>query len=181
MEDIQIDIPTNASLVEKKEINEVVEADLENLIPKMVAIPSPTSLIPEEQKRIVDVSQLIPDDQYLDLLQESIENMRDDRKQVSEYVDSLADMVINDGDATTSTKEAFVNMVKIKSDINDKMIKALDIITRLKVKNTYAYSGAHLNAMQQNNFNIGENSGKDFDRKELIRAINKAKKQKKEK
>ena len=54
MEDIQIDIPTNASLVEKKEINEVVEADLENLIPKMVAIPSPTSLIPEEQKRIVE-------------------------------------------------------------------------------------------------------------------------------
>jgi hypothetical protein len=104
-------------------------------------------------------------------------NIREDRKQVSDYIDNIADMVINDGDATTSSKEALVNFVKIKTDLSDKMLKAADLMTRLKLKNTYAYSGPHLNAMQQNNFNIGGEST-DFSRKELIRAINSAKKKK---
>jgi len=87
-------------------------------------------------------------------------------------------MVMNDGDATTSSKEALVNLVKVKTDLQDKMLKAADLMTRLKIKNTYAYSGPHLNALQQNNFNIGADA--NFDRKELIKAINQAKKKKKE-
>ena len=64
---------------------------------------------------------------------------------------------------------------KIKTDMQDKMLKTADLMTRLKLKNTYAYSGPHLNAMQQNNF-IGSDT--DFSRKELIKAINNAKKKK---
>jgi hypothetical protein len=45
------------------------------------------------------------------------------------------------------------------------------------MRNTYANSGPHLNALQQNNINIGtENT--NFNRKEIIRAINQAKKKK---
>jgi hypothetical protein len=86
-------------------------------------------------------------------------------------------MVINDGDATTSTKEALVNLIKTKVDLQDKMLKAADLMTRLKLKNTYAYSGPHLNALQQNNINIGTDNT-NFNRKEIIRAINHAKKKK---
>jgi hypothetical protein len=50
-------------------------------------------------------------------------------------------------------------------------------MTRLKLKNTYAYSGPHLNALQQNNINIGTDNT-NFNRKEIIRAINHAKKKK---
>lgn len=159
------------SLAENPE-GEILSEDLDDfdeLAPKMnVSVPAP-----------VDATQLIPDDQYLGILRGIIDGIHEDRKQVSDYVDNFADMVINGGDATTSSKEAFVNLVKVKTDLQDKMLKAAELMTRLKMKNTYAYSGPHLNALQQNNYNINSD-GVDFDRKELIRAINHAKKKKKD-
>jgi len=139
-------------------------------------LPQMNVTIPNQQGS--DASALITDSQYLGVLDEIMSNIREDRKQVSDYIDNIADMVINDGDATTSSKEALVNFVKIKADLQDKMLKAADLMTRLKLKNTYAYSGPHLNAMQQNNFNIGGGESADFSRRELIRAINHAKKKK---
>jgi hypothetical protein len=153
------------------EQKEIISGDLEEILPK----PQMNLAIPTE--KVNDASALISDDQYLGVLDEILCNIREDRKQVSEYIDNMANMVINDGDATTSTKEALVNLIKVKTDLQDKMLKAADLMTRLKLKNTYAYSGAHLNAMQQNNYNIGTD-GKEFNRKELIRAINSAKKKK---
>jgi hypothetical protein len=141
----------------------------ESMVPKMnVALTA--SL---EQKEM-----LISDEQYMNLITGILTDIKEDRKQVSDYIDNFAEMVINEGDATTSSKEALINLVKIKTDLQDKMLKAADLMTRLKLKNTYAYSGPHLNAMQQNNFNIGSES--EFSRKELIKAINQAKKKKKE-
>lgn len=144
------------------------EDDVESMLPAM------NLNIPEPQK---PNDALISDDQYLGVLNEIVNNIRDDRDQVNEYIDTFANMVLNDGDATTSSKEALINLVKTKVDLQDKMLKAADLMTRLKMKNTYAYSGSHLNAMQQNNFNIGADNT-TFDRKEFIRAINKAKKKK---
>jgi hypothetical protein len=148
---------------------EISTEDIEGMVPQM------NVSVPDQPK---NESMLITDDQYLGLLDEILSSIREDRKQVSDYIDNFADMVMNDGDATTSTKEALVNLVKVKTDLQDKMLKTADLMTRLKMKNTYAYSGPHLNAMQQNNFNIGADA--DFGRKELIKAINQAKKKKKE-
>lgn len=164
LEEIPVE-ESNASLVEGVP-SEVDEEDID-LLPQM------NVSVPENR----DATALISDDQYLGVLDEIMTNIREDRKQVSDYIDNIADMVINDGDATTSSKEALVNLVKIKTDLQDKMLKAADLMTRLKLKNTYAYSGPHLNAMQQNNFNIGADAT-DFSRRELIRAINNAKKKK---
>ena len=169
-----------------KPTKEVV-APLEEIIPETIVV-SENEIIAEDfilpamnvqlpEKTQTDAAALISDTQYLGVLDEILNNIREDRRQVSEYIDTFADMVLNDGDATTSSKETLVNLVKVKTDLQDKMLKTADLMTRLKLKNTYAYSGAHLNAMQQNNFNInGDNS--EFNRKELIRAINNAKKKK---
>jgi hypothetical protein len=155
---------------EPREVDlEISTEDIEGMVPQM------NVSVPDQPK---NESMLITDDQYLGLLDEILSSIREDRKQVSDYIDNFADMVMNDGDATTSTKEALVNLVKVKTDLQDKMLKTADLMTRLKMKNTYAYSGPHLNAMQQNNFNIGADA--DFGRKELIKAINQAKKKKKE-
>lgn len=144
--------------------------EFQELIPQMnVSLPESTPT--------KDATALISDEQYLDVLGEIMGNIREDRKQVSDYIDTLADMVINEGDATTASKEALVSLVKIKTDLQDKMLKTADLMTRLKLKNTYAYSGPHLNAMQQNNININSD-GTEISRKEIIRAINKAKKKK---
>lgn len=157
-------------IAEKAEDNTSISAEeVESFLPPM-NISLPNSQPPEQ-------TQLIPDEQYLGYLDEIMTNIREDRKQVTEFIDTFANMVINDGDATTSSKEALVNLVKTKVDIQDKMLKAADLMTRLKMKNSYAFSGPHLNALQQNNINIGsENS--NFNRKEIIRAINQAKKKK---
>jgi len=149
--------------------NEIRAEDIQDMVPKMnVALNA--NVEPKEM--------LITDEQYLDVINNILTEIKEDRKQVSDYIENFAEMVINEGDATTSSKEALVNLVKIKTDLQDKMLKAADLMTRLKLKNTYAYSGPHLNALQQNNFNIGSEA--DFDRKELIKAINQAKKKKKE-
>lgn len=146
-----------------------LEQQVDSLLPKM------NVSLPENSPPPADA--LISDQQYLSVLDEIMNNIRDDRKQVDDYLSTFANMVINDGDATTSSKEAMVNLVKTKVDLQDKMLKAADLMTRLKLKNTYAYSGPHLNALQQNNINIGTDNT-TFNRKELIRAINQAKKKK---
>lgn len=145
------------------------EQQVDSLLPKM------NVSLPENSQPPADA--LISDQQYLSVLDEIMNNIRDDRKQVDDFLTTFSNMVINDGDATTSSKEAMVNLVKTKVDLQDKMLKAADLMTRLKLKNTYAYSGPHLNALQQNNINIGTDNT-TFNRKELIRAINQAKKKK---
>lgn len=162
LEEIPAEAPANTELVEE---------DLEGIFPPM-NVAGPT-------QQVSDAAMLISDQQYLGVLEEIMVCIRDDRKQVSDYIDNMADMVINDGDTTTATKEALVNLVKIKTDLQDKMLKAADLMTRLKLKNTYAYSGPHMNAIQQNNLNINGDA-QDFSRRELIRAINHAKKKQKE-
>lgn len=149
--------------------DELQDQNLPEILPQMnVGVsPSPPP----------DAAMLITDEKYLGVLDEILDNIREDRKEVSSFIDNLAEMVLNEGDATSATKEALVNMVKVKTDLQDKMLKAADLMTRLKAKNTYAYTGAHLNAVQQNNYNIGAD-GVEFNRKELIRAINQAKKKK---
>lgn len=169
LEEIPETLPSdNASLCKSKD--DLSEDDMDNLFP-------PMNVAGGSVQQVSDAAALISDSQYLGVLEEIMTCIRDDRKQVSDYIDNMADMVINDGDTTTSTKEALVNLVKIKTDLQDKMLKAADLMTRLKLKNTYAYSGPHLNAMQQNNINIGSDAP-DFSRRELIRAINHAKKKK---
>lgn len=145
------------------------EANIPEIVPQM-NLTMPANQPP-------DAAMLITDEKYLGVLDEILDNIREDRKEVSGFIDNLAEMVLNEGDATSSTKEALVNMVKVKTDLQDKMLKAADLMTRLKAKNTFAYSGAHLNAVQQNNYNIGA-EGLEFNKKELIRAINQAKKKK---
>lgn len=169
LEEILPEKLSNASLV-KTEVFEIMQEDLDYLLPEP---PQMNVSVPEQKEE----KCLISDDQYLDVLGEILTNIRDDRKQVSDYLDNIAEMVINGGDATTASKEALVNLVKIKTDLQDKMLKALDQMGRLKSKNYYAGSGAHMNAVQQNNYNISK--AEDLNRKELIRAINHAKKEKK--
>lgn len=168
----------NAARIDKTNI-EVSEFDIisnsnlteEFSTPSEIPVPNLNIAIPEEHKA------LISDEKYLNLIDEIIFNIKEDREQVSDYITNMADMVINGGDSTTSTKEALINLVKIKTDLQDKMLKAAELMTRLKLKNSYAYSGPHLNALQQNNFNINsENENASFSRKDLIRVINQAKK-----
>ena len=89
---------------------------------------------------------------------------------MSGFIDTMAEMVINDGDATTSSKEALVNLIKIKVDMTDKMSKVADMMTRVKLKEKDTFP-KYLATNQNNTININESGS----RRNLIEAINKAK------
>jgi len=171
--EVEVDLNNNQEVWEQMlpDVDDFPIAKIENQ--EEISIPQMNVSLPEQK----DASALISDEKYLGVLDEVLNDIREDRKQLTDYINNFADMVINDGDATTSSKETLVNLIKAKTDLSDKMLKAADLMTRLKLKNTYAYSGPHLNALQQNNFNIS-GDGTDFNKKELIKTINMAKKKK---
>jgi len=67
---------------------------------------------------------------------------------------------MNEGDASSSSKEAIVNLLKINTDVNDKMSKIADLRTRMKLKEKDTFP-RYLAASQQNNVVI-EGSKRDM-------------------
>ena len=83
-------------------------------------------------------------------------------------------MIINDGDASSASKEAIVNLLKIKSDTSDKMSKVADLMTRVKLKEKDTFP--RYLAAQQNNKVVIEGSKRD-----LLKSISKITNKKEEK
>lgn len=115
-------------------------------------------------------NNIISDEELKSVFSEIMDNIRKDRKEVDEYIQNMADMVFNDGDATSATKEAFVNLVKIKLESSDKMARIADFMTRVKMKEKDTFP-KYL-AVHQNN-TISDNKAL---KRELIKQVNKAKK-----
>lgn len=119
---------------------------------------------------------LITDDALLGVYGEILDNIRSDRKEIDNLLSNFVEMVINEGDSTSASKEALVNLVKIKSESADKMAKIADLMTRVKLKERDTFP-RYLAAHQNNTINIGDNGNK----RELLKQIERAKKKQKEK
>lgn len=142
----------------QQELDEFDEVEIENLIPSMT-VNSEMMDIPEKEC-------IVKDEEVLDLYDEILQNCRKDRENVSEVLTNFLDMVMNDGDASSASKEAIVNLLKINSDVNDKMAKIADLRTRIKLKEKDTYP--RYLAAQQNNKVVIEGS-----KREMIKTINK--------
>jgi len=119
-----------------------------------------------------DLSNIVSDEELAGVYGEILNNIREDRKQIDEFIGNFADLVINEGDSTSASKEALVGLIKIKSDVADKMAKMADLMTRIKLKDKDTFP-KYLAANQNNTINI--NSGNN--KRQLLEAINKAKKE----
>lgn len=134
------------------------------------------SVLPNMNSKVVDQSiepqenSIISDEEITGIYADILGLIKEDRQQVSGFIDTMAEMVINDGDATTSSKEALVNLIKIKVDMTDKMSKVADMMTRVKLKEKDTFP-KYLATNQNNTININESGS----RRNLIEAINKAK------
>ena len=148
----------------QQELDEFDEVEIENLIPSMT-VNSEMMDIPEKEC-------IVKDEEVLDLYEEILQNCRKDRENVSEVLTNFLDMVMNDGDASSASKEAIVNLLKINSDVNDKMAKIADLRTRIKLKEKDTYP--RYLAAQQNNKVVIEGS-----KREMIKTINKLAQRKK--
>jgi len=96
---------------------------------------------------------LIEDEKISGMFEDAVLQIKMDRDEVGELLDQFKDMVLNGGDATTSSKEAVVNLMKLKMDTSDKLAKVLDLAVRTRGVNTMP---RWLAQQQNNTINIGE-------------------------
>jgi hypothetical protein len=142
---------------------EVME-DMGEIMPTMNVNPT----LPAQQ---TEEKCIIDDEKILGLYEEILNNQREDRKQHDEILVHLINMVLNDGDASSATKEAMVNVLKSKADITDKMAKIADLMTRIKLKDKDTFP-RYLAAHQHNNVTIESNNTK----RDILKALQAAKK-----
>jgi hypothetical protein len=144
---------------EKLEIEQIPE-NMKDMIPSMNV---------GEIKKKEEEESLITDESLLTIYGEIADNIRGDRGEIEKLLNNFVDMVLNDGDSSTSSKEAVVNLIKLKSEQSDKMTKIADLMTRIKLKERDTFP-RYLAASQNNTINIGDG------RRALLEAITKAKK-----
>lgn len=135
--------------------------DIENILPVADEVQSENEMTPQETQDCI-----VEDNTLLDLYDEILDNARRDRDSVDEILVNFIDMVINDGDSSSASKEAIVNLMKIKSDTSDKMTKVADLMTRIKLKERDTFP--RYLAAQQNNKVVIESS-----KREMIKQISK--------
>ena len=118
---------------------------------------------------------IVSDEALVGVYEEILDNLRSDREQVSGLVDTFSNMVLNDGDASTSSKEALVNLIKTKIDATDRMAKIADLMTRVKLKQPDTFQPWMAKGKEKggNTINIYDSSG--MDSKSLMEKIQKGK------
>lgn len=111
---------------------------------------------------------IISDDQILGVYDEILNNCRKDREKAMELLATFVDLVVNDGDSSSASKEAVVNLIKVQSDTADKMSKVADLMTRIKLKERDTFPRY---LAQHNNVTIESNNSK----RDLLKALSKKK------
>lgn len=81
-----------------------------------------------------DKPEIVQPDQLISCWHEVMNDIREDRDEVKEVINNFRDMVMNEGDATAASKEALVNLLRMKSEIADKKTRVLDLLLRAFLK-----------------------------------------------
>jgi hypothetical protein len=120
-----------------------------------ISLNVPSSLAPAQTE---EKKQLVPDEKILDYYEEAIKNIKEDRSAADDAYKLFLEMVINGGDGTSSSKEAVVNLLKIKSETNDRMLKILDLWTRIHLRDKDTYP-KYLTVQQNNKIDSAPTRG----------------------
>ena len=120
---------------------------------------------------------LFQDEELLGLCHEVLQNIRSDRKQIDSILCNLVEMVFNEGDSTTASKEVLASLMTTKTNTNDKMMKVVSLIAQFKLKEFDAENPKTktLNATQENHYHFGGS------RRSLLEKIEKMQKKSKKK
>ncbi len=120
-------------------------------------IPQKNSTKPIVQ---VETTNLIQDDQLLGVYGEMLDLARKDRIEAAGILNDFLEMVVNGGDSSSASKEAIVQLLKIKNDAVNTMGKVADLMTRVKLR-------------EQNTMPDYLRGKEPDDRKHLIKQLNK--------
>lgn len=112
----------------------------------------------------------LTDQDLQNIYSEILDDLRSDRSEINILLNNFVEMVMNEGDSSSSSKEAVVNLVKVKSDIADKKAKIADLMTTLRLKEKTI---SKVQANQTNHIHI-------TDKRSILETIHKIKKVKNE-
>jgi hypothetical protein len=157
IEELESQVEDTPDKTEQEFVDDFGDMDIDELVPSM-----------NVSKDMVDPEQdnMVENEDLWGIYNEVLDNCRKDRVAVDEVLVNFIDMVMNEGDASSASKEAIVNLLKIKSDSADKMSKIADLMTRIKLKERDTFP--RYLAAQQNNKVVIEGS-----KREMIKSINK--------
>lgn len=136
---------------------------------KKIAVTKQDIIKKEDDKNL----SIVSDEALLDVYGEIMNNLRSDRSQVAELVDTFSNMVVNEGDSSTSSKEALINLLKTKIEASDKMSRIADLMTRIKLKQPDTYQPWMNKGKEGSTINIYDSGG--VNRKSLMEKIQKEK------
>jgi hypothetical protein len=127
----------------------------------VIPVPAMNIAVPVEEN-----ITSITDQDLTNLYGEILDDLRSDRKEIDILLNNFVEMVMNEGDSSSASKEAVVNLVKIKNDVADKKAKIADLMTTLRVKEK---SMSKLTANQTNHIHI-------TDKRAILETLKNAKK-----
>lgn len=149
------------------DVMQVLEDATGNQLPQLnVSMP----LAPKKDEEVV----LVKNETMINLYNEILEHCREDRKDADGAFKTFLEMVVNDGDATSSSKEAMVQLLRVRVEATDKMTKVMDLLMRYVLKDRDTFP-KYLNANQENNITIKTKSTK----RNFLEKLEKAKKENK--
>ena len=112
-------------------------------------------------------NELIKAEQIVGMCQQIASDIEDEKTEVTETLNNFAEMVFNAGDATSASKEALVNLLKLRSDLVDKKARLAEMMLKVFMKDGIKSVTAH----QHNDIHI-------TDKGKLLRELNNLDKEK---
>ena len=94
--------------------------------------------------------QLVQPEEIVGLVKIVMTDIEGEKNEIQEAYTNFAEMVFNAGDATSASKEALVNLLKLKSDLIDKKARMLEMMMKV-----YKTEGPKtVTAHQHNDFHV---------------------------
>jgi hypothetical protein len=121
-----------------------LEAPKEAIVPQVamnIGLPAPT-----------EPAAIVHSDQIVGLVKDVMDNIEAEKNEIQEAYVNFAEMVFNAGDATGASKEALVNLLKLKSDLVDKKTRMLEMM--MKVYNREGQGPKTIVAHQHNDMHV---------------------------
>lgn len=106
--------------------------------------------------------QIVPKEQIVDLFGEILSDLNAEKQDMDEVFTSFHDMVMNQGDASTSSKEALMRSLELRSGIADKKTKLLDLMLKAHLKE---------GAGGPKTVNVNQHGDFHFDKRKMLEAM----------
>lgn len=136
-----------------------LEPEIEDILrPSELPVPSMNVVA---QSPVKEEKPLTTNEEMIEMYKKIMHHCDADREEANSLFHDLKDMVINDGDASHSTKEAMMQALRIRCEATDKETKIMDLLMRYILKDRDTFP-RYLAANQENNIIFKGGSKRSF-------------------